>query len=333
MNKIVILIPYFGSFRDSMPLFLASCLRNLQIDWMIFTDIPHSDYYDGKNIIWVDMSLKDFNDLAVEKLNYNFKIQRAYKLCDLKPFYGIIFQDYIENYDYWGYGDTDVVYGQVLEYLHKINYTNYHKINWMGHLCLVKNSRQCREIVLKNSKNTINAFDVINQEKNIAFDENDYNRKFLENDLKIHTGIFAADIDVFYWRMRLVDKKTIRYFVNVKEIKKAPRNHRKQLFALINGRIYQLYLSRGKVRHKEFAYLHFRKEVPIEFDDYKRDTFIFSRTGFYGVEDGKRLLNDYNYVNDLIMKYNNQEGWLLETYSFFVNLKRIREKRKARKYK
>lgn len=33
-------------------------------------------------------------------------------MCDLKPFYGLIFEDYFQDYEYWGFGDCDLVYGQ-----------------------------------------------------------------------------------------------------------------------------------------------------------------------------------------------------------------------------
>lgn len=37
------------------------------------------------------------------------------KLCDLKPFYGIIHRDLLEknNYEWWGFGDIDVAYGDL----------------------------------------------------------------------------------------------------------------------------------------------------------------------------------------------------------------------------
>ena len=38
-------------------------------------------------------------------------IEDAYKLTDFKPAYGEIFQDYIIQYDFWGFTDIDLIYG------------------------------------------------------------------------------------------------------------------------------------------------------------------------------------------------------------------------------
>jgi hypothetical protein len=45
------------------------------------------------------------------------KIDIPYKLCDFKPAYGYIFADYIKEYDFWGFGDIDVIYGNVRDFI------------------------------------------------------------------------------------------------------------------------------------------------------------------------------------------------------------------------
>ena len=315
MNRIAVIIPYFGQFKPSIVLFLESCNRNPEIDWLVFTDNPVPDRISlNTNVKWNITSLEGIHELACQKLDMQIALERAYKLCDLKPFYGLIFEDYLKQYSHWGYGDTDVIYGRIAPFMRKINYTQYDKINWMGHLCILKNNTECRMAALHTCDGTVQADMILADPSNRGFDERDYNIKCINKGLKIYNEKWAADIDIFYWRMRCVDIKTLHLLLDTKSIEYAPKNYRKQVFALIEGKVYRIYIKRNTVQFEEFAYIHFRKEVPIEFDDVTRDTFIISRDGFYPVD--KDNLGNLNIVLKVINKYNDQENTTQEFRSF-----------------
>lgn len=129
MNQFAVIIPYFGQFKPSILLFLESCNRNPDIDWLVFTDcsIPEGVILKD-HIMWHSMNLEDVHQLAEEKLCVSLTLNRPYKLCDLKPMYGLIFTDYIKGYSFWRFGDTDVIYGDVFNFLIRIGYNNYDKI-------------------------------------------------------------------------------------------------------------------------------------------------------------------------------------------------------------
>ena len=134
--------------------------------------------------------------------------------------------------------------------------------------------------------------------------------------MKIHTGKWAADIDIHYWRMRCVDLKTFHHLLNTRDIRYAPKNYRRQLFALIDGRVYCVYIRNRAVHFEEFAYIHFRREVPIKFENLDADTFIFSRDGFLPLEGGRTALENVQTALKLIEQYNNQENALQELHCF-----------------
>ena len=334
MNRFAVIIPYFGQFKPSISLFLESCNRNSDVDWFVFTDceIP-ADVTLNINIHWVSTTLEHIKIMAQEKIGCKVALSRAYKLCDLKPFFGIIFRDYLKGYEYWGFGDVDVVYGRLSAYLDSIDYFRYDKINWMGHLCFVRNSDSCTATALEKVDETIDASKVLSNENNLGFDERDYNKKCLAKGMKIYTGKWAADIDVFYWRMRCVDLKTFHYLLHTREIDYAPKNYSRQMFALIDDSVNRIFLNNHQVHLEEFAYIHFRKEVPIHLDRLRTDSYIISRTGFWPLKGGSIALSDYNTVKELIDRYNNQENWLQELQCFWHYYreysrknKRIREK-------
>ena len=82
------------------------------MDFLIFTDCGGTDL-QCPNVRIVDSSLEQFNSLASERLGLSISIHEPYKLCDLKPAYGVIFAEYLSGYDFWGNADIDVVYGNV----------------------------------------------------------------------------------------------------------------------------------------------------------------------------------------------------------------------------
>ena len=327
MNRFVIIIPYFGIFKASIALFLESCNRNPNIDWLVFSDcgIPENVVINS-NIIWHPMTLEDVCLLAEKKLGCKVTLNRAYKLCDLKPMYGLIFEDYIKDYEFWGFGDTDVIYGDVFSFLNKIGFEQYDKINWMGHLCFMRNTTEINLIAMKEVPGTVSPFEVLAVEHNYGYDERDFNTKCITSEVRLYNNQWAADIDIFYWRMRCVDLKTFHFLLDSKEIKYAPRNYALQIFASIDGHIYRIYLKAGQIHKDEFAYIHFRKEVPIEFKNTNCPTFIISRSGFFPVE--MASFEHVSSVKTLILKYNNQESPLQELKTFlFQYYKKVFGKR------
>lgn len=314
MNHFAVIIPYFGKFRPSITLFLESCNRNSEVDWLIFTDCQIPGNIEIKqNIHWNMTTLSELRVLAEEKLKKKVSLERAYKLCDLKPFYGIIFSDYLSDYEYWGYGDTDVILGQLSDYLSEIHYADYDKINWMGHLCFVRNNAVCNYAPFYALEKTVDAEFVLQNEANLGFDERDFNKKCLAQNLKIYTGHWAADIDIFYHRMRCVDCFTLHQLLDTTDVQYAPKNYAKQLFVVVNGKIFRIYLRFGKVFWEDFAYIHFRKEVPIQLSSSSLDTFIISRDGFWPLGCDIDELYTYDTAQKLIERFNPQQKIMQET--------------------
>ena len=116
-NNICMLYIYMGPFPWYFDFFLKSCENNGSIDFIIFTDNDISQYAKIKNIIFYNTTLQEVNQLFSSKLSLDINLQEAYKLCDFKPAFGYLLQDYIVKYDFWGVGDIDVIYGNIREIL------------------------------------------------------------------------------------------------------------------------------------------------------------------------------------------------------------------------
>ena len=107
-EKICFVIPQFGTFPGYIDYFIrsASYIRDVADFWFI-TDHPLTMKHDAPNVCMEQMSLGDFSKLCRRKLSVDFSIVNSYKLCDLKPMYGFIFEERLKEYGYWGHCDFD----------------------------------------------------------------------------------------------------------------------------------------------------------------------------------------------------------------------------------
>ena len=138
-KKCVLLLPYFGKFNNYFQLFLNSCKKNPTYNWIIFTDC--TDKYDYPvNVRVVPMTLYELKKIAEKKLGFSVRMETPYKLCDYKPAYGFLFEEYIEEYEYWGHCDCDLIFGNLEKMLTPLLSQNYDKLFAAGHLTIYKNN-------------------------------------------------------------------------------------------------------------------------------------------------------------------------------------------------
>lgn len=153
MKKIKLILPYFGKkFPQTFPLLLHSLSVNCKVNFLIFTNIhdPILNKYNGGNIAVEYTKLADIKKLATKKLNFEVNLNTPYKLCDFKPFYGLIFEDYLGDADWWGYFDSDIIFGDLNSFVETDLFTKYERIFTHGHLTFYKNIPNVNKIVLKD---------------------------------------------------------------------------------------------------------------------------------------------------------------------------------------
>lgn len=146
-------IPFFGAWPVWIPLFLQSAGRNPCADFIFFTDLPMPDDVP-RNVRKISMSMPELENLVREMVHPKFKIQTSHKICDLKPAYGALFAPHLGNYDFWGYCDIDLVFGDLSRVINSVNladcdfFTADRNIV-VGHFSLFRNNRANREIYKK----------------------------------------------------------------------------------------------------------------------------------------------------------------------------------------
>lgn len=147
--SICFVIPYFGRWPFWMPFFVASCRANPTVDWLLFSDCgPIPDC--PPNVRVVDTSYQDYCARVARALEIPFAPKNPYKLCDVKPAFGYIHEDELRDYDFWAFGDLDLVWGDLRAYftaerLARKDLFATHARRISGHCCLVRNTREMRE--------------------------------------------------------------------------------------------------------------------------------------------------------------------------------------------
>lgn len=115
-KSIVLIICYYGKFPWYFPYFLHSCKYNPSVKFLIFTDLVY-DKDVPENVTFIKKSLKEIEALIYKKTGLAVQIEFPYKLCDLRPAYGVVFADLINGYDFWGYCDIDVIFGKIRNFM------------------------------------------------------------------------------------------------------------------------------------------------------------------------------------------------------------------------
>jgi hypothetical protein len=143
MKSIILILPYFGKWPIWFEAHLVSIAKNPTINWLIVTDCVVPESYPS-NIKFVNTTLQDLNKKVNKIVEANVPLTPR-KFCDLKPAYGAIFNEYSSNYDFWGFCDMDIIWGDIRKFITKDILENYDIISSRkeaisGHFNLFRNT-------------------------------------------------------------------------------------------------------------------------------------------------------------------------------------------------
>ena len=148
MKTILIIADYFGEWPKWFGMFLKSCEFNPTIHWRIHTDCAVPERAPT-NVEFVNISREAYVRRASDILGLSFGPKDMYNICDLRPTFGVLYADIIRGYDYFGWGDVDVVYGDIRKFYtdevlsHNVICSNARTCT--GHFTLIRNESWLRE--------------------------------------------------------------------------------------------------------------------------------------------------------------------------------------------
>jgi hypothetical protein len=147
-QELIILILYFGKWPEWINLFVESCKWNPEVRWLLYTDCGVVEN-KADNVEYVHLGFDDYKALARERLGIKFDPPDPYKLCDLRPCLGQIHQREIAGHRFFGYGDIDVIYGNIRRFytddvLARSNTISTHPERLSGHFLVLRNTEDIR---------------------------------------------------------------------------------------------------------------------------------------------------------------------------------------------
>ena len=243
MKTIVVIFPYFGKLPVQYQMWRASALRNPSVDFMFFTD---TDVEPAKNIIVNKMQFSDFRQLVQKAFDFPIVLDRPYKLCEYKQAYGYILQDYIKEYDFWGFGDLDLVYGDLRSFFTEDILTHKFLLGW-GHLTLLHNDEETNTYFMTQVAGYQNYKEAFTTSKITFFDEYGYNgcsdkwRDCRPEDCWLE------------WPFDNASKPKQSYHFN-----SLTRGWQQVIFEHVDNKLYMLRFHNGKLEKKESLYAHFQ---------------------------------------------------------------------------
>lgn len=285
MKTITFIIPYYGNFPNYFNLWLESAQANESIDFYIITDNQSIlEMSVTHNIKLIHMTLDQIRK-RTKSLWGGCRLERPYKLCDYRPFYGILFPEYISGYDFWGYCDIDVIWGNIRKYITDDVLNSYEKISNWGHLTLyrntVANNRKCTTPFTGAS---FSAWEATHLDFNVATDEKSLSAHLSDKGVYktwINKNIIA-DIfpDYFYmWT----------YFNY--------NSHDRCVFEYNEGKLYG-YFSGENISKAEFMYIHLQKREMVVENTNKSHYLIFPSKFVDYSNISKQLIYSANTLGD-----------------------------------
>ena len=252
MKKILIIIPYFGPMPNYFKLWLESAKCNSTVNFLIITDNQIENC--PPNIKLLNCTFEELRNEIKSKFNFEINLEKPYDLCKYKPAYGDIFSKYVKEYDFWGYCDIDLIFGDLRKFLTDEILENHEKILSHGHLCLYKNNKKLNELYKVKRKDCFYYKDVFTSKISWNnFDEYPYgvSRIAKMEGIKVYEKDIFADLDTFFYTFR----KIYSYFPQRKD---DPVDII-QYFTWKEGKLFNKIINNCTIDIEELAYVHFQK--------------------------------------------------------------------------
>lgn len=292
--RICIIAVWFGTLPTSFRAWALSAAYNRGINFLFVTDQPVDIQYD--NIQVLHYSFANFCEMIKMKLGDDIVLDRPYKLCDYKPAYGEIFEEYLGEYEYWGYCDIDLVFGDLLSSFKNYSLDKYDKFLRLGHLTIYKNKPDLVQLY-RHSEN----WEITSHTERITiFDERQVGG--------VHEQFIINEYDVFEKRIFVDITRYKNRFTSIIRSKKEDRSYRFEIYIWENGKLYRVYFKGLKCKSDEILYVHFQKRIIVDHVDWKEEPKCFSLSR-YGIE----KLDSKDKVNlGYIFKRNPYKGCVVE---------------------
>lgn len=246
MNKIAVITTRFGSYLNYIDLWLLSVAHNQSIDFFIVTDIQNEEgrYKYPPNIHLIYTSFEQLYERFQKFFDFPIVMDRPYKITEYQPAFGMIFEEELQGYDFWGYCDTDTIFGDLRAFLSDDVLEKNERIYFKDHLTLYKNNKKMRELFLSDSTKKWTYDKAFKTPYICYFGEETMTEITRSLNLKYYNEANYADVLYKYFNFRLATET---------------KNNTPQVFDWHNGKLFRVAWENGKIVRSEFSYIHLQK--------------------------------------------------------------------------
>ncbi|RSX55315.1 hypothetical protein D2E24_1330 [Bifidobacterium samirii] len=255
MRTCAFILPYYGRFPQYFPVFLQSCAANKEFDWLIFTD-DHTEYEYPSNVHVHYETFGDMQRRVREAFEFHPNLRTPYKLCDLKPMYGYLFESYLQDYRFWGHCDCDVIFGDLSRFITDEMLSRYDKIFPLGHLSLYRNTNENNRRFMLPLDGKLLYRQVLESESIFTFDESylptNVNRIYQQNGFPIYMTDLSGNVNV-----RSLTFAVSRYDEGLGAYLTEKPVH--AVYIWDNGKLLRYWRKFKRLEMNELMYMHFQR--------------------------------------------------------------------------
>jgi hypothetical protein len=167
-NKIVLVSVWFGKEPACFSVWLKTAAFNSEVDFIVICDFQPA-FPPPSNVRIVRETRAEYSTRVSNAFGVSFSLGNAYKLCDQKLFIYSLYSDLLSGYEWFGYCDLDIVWGDLSLDLTPSALKNLDKIGLNAHCSLWRVSRF--EGFLRNPKGLADTQKLLDSTRNYALDE------------------------------------------------------------------------------------------------------------------------------------------------------------------
>ncbi len=141
--RVAFLIPYIGTWPKWSELFFQSCEPNTCVAVLLVCEQPPPCRLPG-NVQVIEMDRTELVRRLALATGLNLTALGGHKLCDFRPFFGLAFEDLLRNFEFWGFCDLDIMFGDLKklltpDFLESMDVFSAHDLQFAGHFTILRN--------------------------------------------------------------------------------------------------------------------------------------------------------------------------------------------------
>ena len=314
MKKIVLIMAYYGTLPNFFPVWLESVKNNPTIDFCFLSDCVDKAQMP-ENVRVVDISGEEFKHRIREKFEFDVSINNYGRISQFRPAFAYIFPEIVEEYDFWGYVECDLILGDIRTFLTDDVLDQYDKFFKLGHLQLFRN---CPEMNTLFMQKTYSALDYkYAYSKDVLFFEEVFGMTNIANarGVRTYTKNVFSDLNMFEL---MFTRGTYTY---------DELTPQEQLFEYDHGKLYSVCIENGSIEKKEILYVHFQKRaMEIHTSDFNQYIIVPNRFSpwkqidehvFRAVKDDIKAREE-EYRNGMVQKLNDIKSQRLKSMEWRI---------------